>query len=504
MQAVAICAGIVVVATIFSPECLHWFVIPLFLCGVICCFDGLLLFANGGENLFKPVPMLGAFGLYFFLIAPLLHVVRDYWYTSLLWAPKEVPDDWRTWLGLMGCINLIGLAIYKALFRWFVGRFSRGPASTSRRINLRYVRSFGVLITTLVLSLQIYFYVRFGGIGGFVGVFGSTSKGDASEFSGMGWQFAISESFPVLLVIVCVSLFKSHFRNASMLRLGFYLTVVFVIALLCGGLRGGRGNTIYTMVYIVGIIHLTVRRFRTRHLVLGATVMLGFMYIYGFYKSNPLLFTDPGTLISSLSSSESRTVLESRTHRDLNMVLMGDLDRADLQAHLLFRMIQGSGKIGYAFGRTYIEGAMNFIPRTIFKDRPPGKLMYGTNASYGEGTYSPERKAVSSRIYGVAGEMMLNFGAFSAPLGFVLLAAFVGYVQASYGRLPALDSRRYLAPIMSVACIVFVSADIDNVIFLLLQHALMPYFLVRSCSVGDVGRRRCFGHKAHLSVGSVA
>ena len=82
---------------------------------------------------------------------------------------------------------------------------------------------------------------------------------------------------------------------------------------------------------------------------------------------------------------------------------------------------------------------------------------------------------------------MLNFGVYGAPFGFILLAAAVGYARALGGRLSPADSRRYIVPILSIACLVFLSSDLDNVIFVLLQHALVPLILIRLCS--GPGRR---------------
>jgi hypothetical protein len=165
---------------------------------------------------------------------------------------------------------------------------------------------------------------------------------------------------------------------------------------------------------------------------------------------------------------------------------MGDLERSDLQAYLLFRLSQPGSNVELAYGRTYVEGALDFIPYEIFHYRLPGKLKYGTNVVFGADTYSPGR-AASTKIYGLAGETMLNFGVYSAPFGFILLAAAVGYARAIGGRLSAADSRWYFVPILSIACVVFVSSDLDNVIFILLQHALVPFVVIRLCS--GPGRR---------------
>jgi hypothetical protein len=206
------------------------------------------------------------------------------------------------------------------------------------------------------------------------------------------------------------------------------------------------------------------------------------MYLYGFYKANPRLLSDPATFIGALASSDSRSDLETKNRRSLQGLLMGDLERSDVQAYLLFRMVQEDSDVELAYGRTYVEGALDFIPYGVFHYRLPGKLKYGTDAMFGAGTYSPAG-VYSVKIYGLAGETMLNFGAYSAPFGFILLAAAVGYARALTLRLTTSnDSRWYFVPIISIACVVFLSSDLDNVIFVLVQHALVPFALVWMCS----------------------
>ena len=247
------------IAIASSPACAHWFIVPLFACGVLCCSDGLLLFSQKRGSLFQPVPLLGAFGVYFFLIAPLLHVATNYWFTSEAWAPKDVPEDWRPWLGIMGVLNLIGLGLYKLLCPPFTRFFLRRLSPTPRCLNPRDSKAYGVILCAITFLLQAYVYYRFGGISGFIRTFGSTRSGEASQFLGLGWLFTLAESFPVLFVILCTALAKRQLRRARPLTLLLYLSASAPLVLLFGGLRGSRGNTIYTMVYILGIIHLTVR-----------------------------------------------------------------------------------------------------------------------------------------------------------------------------------------------------------------------------------------------------
>jgi len=82
LASAAICLTIAAIAMAGAPACMHWFMVPVFLCGVLCGSDGLLLVSQKFRNSFQPVPLLGAFGVYYFFIAPIMHVATVFWFTS--------------------------------------------------------------------------------------------------------------------------------------------------------------------------------------------------------------------------------------------------------------------------------------------------------------------------------------------------------------------------------------------------------------------------------------
>src|SRR5260370_19627312 len=114
-----------------------------------------------------------------------------------------------------------------------------------------------------------------------------------------------------------------------------WLTVVVVLILFLamklafGGLRGSRSNTVWGVVWAVGIIHLLVRRIPRLVVMIGLGLMLLFMYVYGFYKADGIRG------LESALDPTSRSHLQRDTGRTFNMVLLGDLARADIEAYIL-------------------------------------------------------------------------------------------------------------------------------------------------------------------------
>ena len=208
------------------------------------------------------------------------------------------------------------------------------------------------------------------------------------------------------------------------------------------------------------------------------------MYIYGFYKSSPDLFFDPASLVYRVASADSRAHLEKTTGRSLQTVLIGDLDRSDVQAYLLFRTTHPASDVKLAYGRTYVDGALAFVPYRLSHYRPPGKLQYGTNAMYGEGTSLPANALLHEDLRSLwRGDAQLRRMRRSPWLHTIGGGGGRRCARALNTRLSSpSDPRWYFVPILSVACLVFVSSDLDNVLFVLTQHALVPFLLLKLCS----------------------
>src|SRR4051812_21920177 len=106
---IAACACAVILAAflLLDPETVHWFVVPVYLCGVVAGADA-VDWLRQRRGLLDPVGLVGLLGVHFFFLSPLLQVVWGY---SVAYVVP--PDDWRPWLGWMGCINAVGLSLYR-------------------------------------------------------------------------------------------------------------------------------------------------------------------------------------------------------------------------------------------------------------------------------------------------------------------------------------------------------------------------------------------------------
>lgn len=460
-----ISASIVVIFTLLSPEkFLHWFIFPVFFCGVIIGADALKWF-RGYVDLFDPIGIIGLYGFYLFFITPLLHTYFDYW---LLYLPKTkvtFPQDWRDWVGLMSFLNLFGLIGYKIIVN-----SSYNFAKINNKLLVFNMRIFWPLLLLslfVTLCLQVMIYFKFGGLLNYVMIYEEIGP---QAFRGWGIWFSISESFPVLLFMSFIVLAKKIRFLQNSFIIGLTLFVFFILKIPFGGLRGSRSEIITAMFWALGAIHLALRPISRKVFYVVIIFSLILIYFYGFYKS-------AGTkALSILTGKITLFDLEQISRRDEFFILFVDLSRTDLYAYLLYRLIEVKD-YEYAWGRTYLGALCLLIPRSIWPNRPPTKVKEGTEAQFGMGSYVPG-VFESSRTYGLAGEIMLNFGPFAIPFGFMLWGILVKYIRCLINHLHVNDARRLLAPWLVIFCVAILHGDSDNLLFFFFKRIFIPSLII--------------------------
>jgi hypothetical protein len=314
-------------------------------------------------------------------------------------------------------------------------------------------------------AAQCWVYTRFGGLLGFIDAF-SDSIGQPDfvpGLTGWGWIFIVSESFPVLAMILFAvwanrSTAARRWLTISAVLLGFFLLKMFF-----GGFRGSRSNTIWGLFWAAGIIHFWIRPITRKLVFAGLGFLMLFMYLYGFYK-------DLGS--EALTAFEEGS-LNEKNSRSFQGMLLGDLGRADVQAFLLHRLCKLDSDYQYAWGRTYLGSIALLVPRSIWPDRPLTKTKEGTEAEFGAGTYD-EGEWSSSHVYGLAGETMLNFGPFPVPLACMLFGVIVGRVRRFLWMLQPGDARLLLFPLLIMSCFSILNSDTDNLLFTFIKNGLVP------------------------------
>lgn len=453
---------IIITYFLFSSEnIVHWYVIPVYISGIIIGIDMINWF-RGKMDTFDPIGYLGIFGYHFFFIAPLLYV---YWNNEMKYVIP--PDDWRVWLGGMAIINLIGLVIYRLTRKTFIKRFEKIEYSRKWMLNKRKLFFISVPLLFIMLALQLYVYMQFGGISGYI----SSYTERTGEFSGLGFIFMIAESFPIILLILFIAFFQDSKINKSVIIIVLIFIAFLALKIFFGGLRGSRSNTLWGIIWGAGIIHFFLREISRKTIILGSIFMFAFIFVYGIYKG-----TGEGVL-SAFESKESYEDIVEDSGRGISTVLLGDLSRSGVQAFILYRLAESPDEYTLAMGRSYIGDLSILIPKRIYPSRPPTKVKEGTDIIHGDGAFE-RYDYVSSRIYGLTGEFMLNFGYYFASITFVILAILIAFVHSLCYNLPSNDSRYLLYPFLVIVCFLLLVQDLDNLVFGVVKNLAIPFIVV--------------------------
>jgi hypothetical protein len=440
----------------------HGFLVPVTLCGILVGISA-LRWLLGDIDVFDPVGIIGLLGVHFFYVAPLLHVSWGTW----LWEvgggmSTPGPRDWRPWLEKLAWLNAAGLVTYMMISH----RLGRSRNSRPRVLDHRSARRLllvGMIITAIA---QAFVFFQFGGVAGMVDAYVS----NRGALGGFGVVFLVSESFPILAFMMFALIAREH---PFLRRWGwqlFALVVFVILKLVFGGLRGSRSNTMWGLFWAVGIIHFWVRPLPRRLILAGLPLLFVFMYLYGFYKS-------AGTdALRAFEGADARAELESSTHRTMDKVLLQDLARTDVQAFIVYVQDQPTRRLDLAYGRTYLGAAAQLIPRSVWPDRPPPKVQEGTDLFQGHGAYEAGYRV--SKIYGLAGEALLNFGSIGVPIAFAVLGVLVARVRRVHSTITPDDGRALLLPLLVNLCFVVLTSDSDNVVFFLIKNGTVPTLVI--------------------------
>ncbi|HEV3301124.1 MAG TPA: hypothetical protein VG055_15845 [Planctomycetaceae bacterium] len=468
---VCLCVAVVFGFVCLSENCQHWFIVPVFVCGVLIGIDAIEWW-RGQIDVFDPKGILGLFGLHFFFLAPLLHTYLESW----MWE-VDPPPDWRPWLGWMAALNVLGLVVY----RFVVSQMARRqrPAPVPRRVwKPRTKVLMTLLVSAIVLGtiFQGLIYAAFGGISGYIAAY----ERHEADFLGVTWVMMVAGRVPLLAFITVTLYARSRRWEFSWLTLGAMLSAFTVAQLLFGGLRGERSDIIYALFWAVGIVHYCIRPVPKKIIFAGLGFLVVFMYVYSFYK-----FAGANGMRDFAQDSHLRSAVEENSHFSVAESALGDLGRCDVQAFVLYRISHPDSDYSYAMGRTYLGALGLMIPGPLWRDRPPSKVKEGWDVLFGARAYEREfgttafsDHPINTRLFGLAGEAMLNFGPLLVPLSFAVLGFVVGWTRRRIADWRYGDLRLFLAPYLTTICLLILTADSDNLLYYCEMSGVVPFAIL--------------------------
>lgn len=434
------------VFVIISPAVIHWFLIPLIVCGTISGVD-VVRWIRGNLDLFDPKAVIGFLAFYGCFVTPMLHVVWDRFGVN---NDLLLGGDWRAWLGAMAALNAASFLVYR-IFHNYIFNYT-AKCTTSWKIDKRKFHLLFSLALVCSVAGVYAFFSRLDGIPGMVKSF----EENLQAYTGKGWLLVFAWPLSVLCFIILIYLWTnrelSRRRPAS---IGLFLVCTFGIAqFILMGWYGSRSATIWAMFWMAGIVHYRVDRLSRTVVAAGLIFLVAFMYFYGFYK-------EQGRSGFGVLQSPSAWVQPAGYQRDLKLLLLDDLARADVNAYMLYNLIRFPKDYDYRWGLTYIGSPSFLVPRTLWPNRPNYKIDAGTEATLGKSsTYD------SQRVYGLTGEALLNFGPWGVLPVYALYGACLGWYRRKLTSWDAADARTFLAPLVTILFATAFVADSDNVLFL--------------------------------------
>jgi hypothetical protein len=119
-----------------------------------------------------------------------------------------------------------------------------------------------------------------------------------------------------------------------------------------------------------------------------------------------------------------------------------------------------------------VGDVVKLTPESLIPNPPDDKAAAGTDLLYGPGAYDAGIRA--TRIFGLTGEGMLNFGLVGGVLAFLPFALFVRWADRIWRTAATTDSLRLklLAPGLTASTVLALGSDLDNVLWLLIAQVL--------------------------------
>jgi hypothetical protein len=442
-----------IIFTLLNQSVIHWFVLPLMACGILAGVDIVRWFC-GRLDLFDPKTLIACLAFYGFFVAPALNVIWDHYGVGgdmLLWG------DWRTWLGAMGCLNASGLLVYRLAHNWTYQKTKPSPAPwvIDRK---RFYRIFFFALCSSIAGLTAFLW-QLGGISGMVEAY----EANQLAFVGKGWLLVFAWPFAVLSFIVVVFAWTDRRRNfRNHLTTGVLLLGVAGLGhFLLLGWYGSRVATVAALFWMTGILHHRFRRFSPKVMAIGLFSLIAFSYFYGFYKEQKT-----GSL--EMLRSPAMWLEPTGYQRDIKYLLLEDLARADSNAFMLHNLVKDPTDYDYRWGLTYVGALAILIPTNFWPNRPYFRVDAGTEALWGKTAPTP-----SSRLYGISGEALLNFGACGVVPIFAVYGGILGWYRRKAGSWDGLDARTFLAPFFTLLLVTALVCDSDVLVFFAVTQGLL-------------------------------
>lgn len=466
IYSIVLCVLVAVIFSAIDPKLLHWFLLPVILCGLIVTPDAIKWF-RGYYDVFDIKGVFGVFGFHFFFLAPIL--VAFYNPVMKTDGVHEI-NDWRPWLGYMGGMNVLGLASLAAGYRFIFNR--TGPVKKDYHVDYGKFGVIAIIAILISILCTIMVFIKMGGLAGIV-----AAKLDTDEWawSGVG-KYRIPMRCLPILVLFYLTIKKGEISRNQFFAGMLVLSLSMVLQFFAGGMSGARYVVVFFVIWVLCIIHHYWAAIKPKFLISMAFLLLLYSYVYDMYKKSDEDF------LAMLRGETSFANVQYKAESTVGRLLIGDLSRADIQAWMLFRMTEMDFDFKYRYGLTYLNSPVWMIPQFMLpvrKGLDSYKVRAGTEYMMGYGVYQEGISWKRSlKLYGLAGEAMLNFGPLGIPPMFFIYGCVFGYYRKKTISMINNDLRWLFVPHVLILILLAMMSDSDNVFGYFWGAGVIPWTVI--------------------------
>lgn len=401
--------------------------------------------------------VLGTYLLFFMALAPLLHFLTGY-----VLAYPDVRADIPSLFLPLAAMNAMGMA-FAFLGHAIIPKIALSPLQP---IPGRLFNAAAIMIGISVLAWLA------------ANLMGAIRYDESMHYRVSNAPiivYMLFESMPFWLAVAYA--LASRNRKVGIGEVIAVSALLVAVAAVFTGLRGSRSSVGYQVFAALCIIHAMVRPFRLRELVAATAIgAVGFI-AYGLFKFggwDGLLLRDGKVAAYAMRMSNPLRIL------------LFDFGRSDVQALILNNTIKGYFTPP-PLPETYMHAFTQILPQSMRPDWIRAKSELGPIAMYNLPWSQPPEGLGASRMYGLGGEALLNFGVWGvAPAFFVfgVLHRLCTSIQSQLG-----GTARVLLPLVIIVPYLLQFFDLAQIVFFLIKNWMIPLLVIGVSMVGFRRRR---------------
>lgn len=418
---------------------------------ILTLLIGLILYFFFGYYLTKEKKyFLLQYGYIFFylLVAPLLHIT---------YGPVSSDLYYSNFNGAIDKLNLINIFnICFMIFGLFIASRINFNIKFEKTIN--WFRLEKICVAYILFSTTYLIYL--------IGTGGYFYSELSQEHSGASLiEYMIVESTPLILSWLIIA----HLRIKKRKAFWVYFFIFTIVAIIFSGARGSRVAVIFQIINFLIIYTIFIKSIDWKKIIILLICGWFFNSLFSNYKYGGIQ-----GLQDFLKTGTESSYIESKDNKTLHF-LLGDLGRSDVQAKIISSIDAKEYTPVYS-PQSYFYGLGLLFPGN-FKDNFLSKRELGTRAQYG---FEADNVYSSSRIYGLLGESLLNFGYYLVFPAFFLYGIF-HLISLKFINLFKGNGLALFSPLFFFMPIYLLFYDFDNIVFQIFKSWFIPFFIFFLC-----------------------